>query len=152
MARFGRKPPVPAGTTGDDRWVVGRLAGPDGPAIVMADSTLARADHPGADIHVTVNVTIFGGGMPDDRQAARLNAEEDDLATRFAEIGAFAGRTTRPGVRTMHFVASDVESVKRVIDAWAAGLPELPEGSRKLRVGFQMDRGWIFLRRDLGLG
>jgi hypothetical protein len=135
----------------DDAWVVGQLNGPDGPSIVVANAALKRIDYPFAGIHVTIRVTIPGGGMPSETDAARLNAEEDGLVRGFEEIGAFAGRTTRPGLRTMHFVAPSVEDSKRVIDAWAHELPELPE-SRQLKVGFAEDVNWRFRQRDLGVG
>jgi hypothetical protein len=135
---------------GDESWILGRLDGPDGPAIVMSNAALKRIDHPFAGIHVTVQEAIPGAGMPSDADAARLNAEEDDLVRRFEAIGAYAGRTTRPGLRTMHFVAATVDDVKGVIDPWAHDLPDL-EGSRKLKVGFAEDVHWRFRQRDLGL-
>jgi Family of unknown function (DUF695) len=134
----------------DDSWVVGQIDGPDGPTIVSANAGLKRIDYPFAGIHVTVKVSIPGGGMPSGAEAERMNAEEDELVARFAAIGAYAGRTTRPGVRTMHFVAASVEDVKGVIDPWAKALPDLAE-SRPLKVGFQEDVNWRFRQRELGV-
>lgn len=133
-----------------DSWVVGQIDGPEGPTIVTANAGLKRIDYPFAGIHVTVSVSIPGGGMPSSSEAERMNAEEDALVARFAAIGAYAGRTTRPGVRTMHFVAATVDDVKGVIDPWAKDLPDLAE-PRGLKVGFQDDVNWRFRLRDLGV-
>jgi hypothetical protein len=72
--------------------------------------------------------------------------EEDDLVARFEGVAVYAGRTTRPGMRTMHFVAEDLERVRATIDAWALDLPP-----RRIKVNFAHDIDWTF-RTDLGIG
>jgi hypothetical protein len=135
---------------GDESWVLGQLDGPDGPAIVLANAALKRIDHPFADQHVSIGIVLEGErGLPDDAEAAQLNAEEDDLVARFDGIAAYAGRTTRPAVRTLHFVAEDLERVRETIDAWALGLPDDPP--RRIKVNFTHDVDWLF-RTELGLG
>jgi hypothetical protein len=132
---------------GDETWIVGQLDGPDGPAIVTANGALKRIDHPFADQHVSIGVVLEGErGLPDDAEAATLNAEEDDLVARFEDIAVYAGRTTRPGLRTMHFVAEDLERVRATIDAWALDLPP-----RRIKVNFAHDIDWAF-RSELGIG
>lgn len=131
---------------GDDSWILGQLDAPDGPAIVLANAALKRIDHPFADQHVSIGVVLEGErGLPDDAEAAALNAEEDDLVARFDGIAVLAGRTTRRGMRTMHFVAEDLERVRATIDAWAQDLPP-----RRIKVNFAHDVDWTF-RRELGL-
>jgi len=129
-----------------DTWVLGQLDGPGGPAIVLANSALKRIDHPFADKHVSIGVVLEGGGMPDDALAAELNREEDDLVARFGDVAVYAGRATRPGMRTMHFAAEDTDRVRSVIDAWAQDLPP-----RRIKVNFADDMDWTF-RRELGIG
>jgi hypothetical protein len=131
----------------DDSWVLGELDRPDGRTIVLANAALKRIDHPFSDKHITINVVFEDGGLPDDSEAALLNAEEDDLVVRFEGVAVYAGRTTKPGLRTMHFVAQDLERVRTVIDAWAEELPP-----RKIKVGFTHDMNWVFRGRDLGIG
>ena len=132
---------------GDENWVLGQLDGPDGPSIVLANAALKRIDHPFADQHVSIGVALEGDrGLPDDAEAAALNAEEDDLVARFDGVATYAGRTTRPGMRTMHFVAADLERVRDTIDAWALELPP-----RRIKVDFTHDVNWAF-RRELGRG
>jgi hypothetical protein len=131
----------------DESWILGTLAGPDGSSIVLANAALKRIDHPFADKHVAINIVFEDGGLPDDAEAAILNAEEDDLIGRFEGVAAYAGRTTKPGMRTMHFVAEDLDRVRAVIDAWAEPLPP-----RKVKVGFTTDMNWVFRGRDLGVG
>jgi Family of unknown function (DUF695) len=131
----------------DESWILGQGQGPDGPVIVMGNAALKRIDHPFADQHVAVRVVLEGErGLPDDAEAAALNAEEDDLVRRLEGIAVYAGRTTKPGLRTMHFVAEDLDRVKATIDAWAVDLPP-----RKIKVGLGRDVAWSF-RRELGLG
>lgn len=135
---------------GDETWVVGSLAGPGAqPVIVLANAALKRVDHPFHDHHVTV-ANVFEGerGLPDDARAAVLNAEEDDLTARLDGAAILAGRTTEPGVRTLHFVTQDPEGMKLAIDAWAATVPDEPP--RRIKVNFEEDAGWEF-QRDLGV-
>lgn len=132
--------------TSDATWILRQLQSPDGPMIVLANAALKRIDHPFADQHVSIGVVLEGErGLPDAAEAEKLNAEEDDLVARFAGIAVYVGRTTRPGMRTMHFVAEDLERVRATIDAWALDLPP-----RRIKVGFGRDVDWSF-RRELGL-
>jgi hypothetical protein len=132
---------------GDESWILGELEGSDGPTIVLANAALKRIDHPFADQHVSIGVVLEGErGLPDDAEAAKLNAEEDDLVARFEGTAVYAGRTTKPGMRTMHFVAEDLERVRATIDSWALDLPP-----RRIKVNFADDTDWTF-RRELGLG
>ena len=110
---------------GDESWVLGTIQGSAGrETIVLADAALKRIDHPFADHHVEIGVVLEGpGGLPDDAEAAALNAEEDDLVARLRGVAVYAGRTTAPGLRAMHFVAEDPELMRPAIDAWAEGLP-----------------------------
>lgn len=136
-----------ADPAGDETWILGQLDGPDGPAIVLANAALKRIDHPFADQHVSIGVVLEGErALPDDAEAAQLNAEEDDLVARFEGVAVYAGRTTRPGMRTMHFVAGDLERVRATIDAWGQDLPP-----RRVKVNFAHDIDWTF-RQELGLG
>jgi len=49
-------------------------------------------------------------------------------------------------MRTMHFVAEDLERVRATIDAWALDLPP-----RRIKVNFAEDIDWTF-RHELGIG
>jgi Family of unknown function (DUF695) len=132
---------------GDATWILGTLQGPDGQVIVSADAALKRIDHPFQDIHVAIGIVLEGAnGLPDEAEARALHAEEEDLLPRFEGVATFAGRTTQPGLRTLHFVAESQDRVREVIDAWALTLPP-----RRLKVTFQRDMDWTF-RRELGLG
>lgn len=131
----------------EERWILGQFDGPDGRTLVLADAALKRIDHPFADQHVAIIVVLEDGGLPDDALAAELNAEEDDLQARMAGTAVYAGRTTRPGARTMHFAAENLDAVKTVIDAWALVLPP-----RRLKVNFEEDMDWSFRSLELGLG
>jgi len=136
-----------AETAGAETWILGQLEGSDGPTIVLANAALKRIDHPFADQHVSIGIVLEGErGLPDDAEAADLNAEEDDLVARFQGIAVYAGRTTKPGMRTMHFVAEDLERVRATIDAWALDLPP-----RRIKVNFAEDIDWTF-RHELGIG
>ena len=130
----------------DGRWVLGTLNTPAGVSIVAADAGLKRIDHPFADKHVEIAIVLDHGGMPGDEEATRLNAWEDDLVELFDSVAVFAGRTTRPGLRTMHFVAEDLDRVRRVIDAWAESLPPV-----RVKVGFGEDMNWAFRQQEFGL-
>ena len=131
---------------GDETWVLATLGDPGRATIVLADAALKRIDHPWADHHVEIGVVLEGpGGLPDDAEAAVLNAEEDDLIGRLEDVAVYAGRTTTPGLRAMHFVAQDPEAMKPAIDAWAEPLPP-----RRIKVNVQHDVGWEF-QRDLGV-
>lgn len=131
----------------DETWVLGTIDEPDGQrTIVLADASLKRIDHPFADHHVEIGVVLDGPtGLPDDAEAAVLNAEEEDLLTRLGDVARYAGRTTRPGLRAMHFVAQDPDAMRPAIDAWAEVLPP-----RRIKVNFQHDMDWAF-QRDLGV-
>ncbi len=129
---------------GNETWVLGTIEGPDGrETVVLADASLKRIDHPFADHHVEIGVVLEGA--PDQAEAALLNAEEDDLVRRMQGLAVYAGRTTTPALRAMHFVAADPELLKPAIDAWAEGLPP-----RRIKVNFQHDMGWEF-QRELGV-
>jgi hypothetical protein len=128
---------------GDEPWVLGTVGLPDGAeAIVLANAALKRIDHPFADHHVEIGVVLEGPrGLPDDAEAAALNAEEDDLVGRLVGVAIYAGRTTRPGLRAMHFVAEEPERMRPAIDAWAETLPP-----RRIKVNFEHDMDWEFQR------
>ncbi len=128
---------------GDETWVLGRLDDADGPTFVTANAALKRIDHPFADKHVRIGVVLEG--LPEDAEAAALNAEEDALQARMNGVATYAGRTTKHGMRTMHFVAEDLDRVRAAIDAWAEELPP-----RRIKVDFTEDMDWTF-RSELGL-
>jgi hypothetical protein len=131
---------------GDETWVLATRGDPGRETIVLANAALKRIDHPWADHHAEIGVVLDGpGGLPDDAEAAALNAEEDDLIGRLEDVAVYAGRQTTPGLRAMHFVAQDPEAMKPAIDAWAETLPP-----RRIKVNFQHDVGWEF-QRDLGV-
>jgi hypothetical protein len=139
----------------DDHWVLSTRSGPDGRVeIVVADAALKRIDHPFADHHAVIRVTPGDDRwLPTDAEAAILNAEEDDLVHRLDGIAVFAGRTTSPGRREMHFVAEDTTRMRPAIDGWAAGLPEsLTDGAppRRIKVDFGRDMDWTF-QKGLGI-
>jgi hypothetical protein len=130
----------------EDTWVLGQRTGPRGEiAIVVANASLKRIDHPFADQHVAITVVLEDGRMPDDALAAELNAEEDRLVAGLQGVATLAGRTTEPGARVLHLVAEDLGKVRAGIDAWAEGLPP-----RRLKVDFEQDPGWEF-QRELGV-
>lgn len=139
---------------GDETWVLRERTGPSGRVeIVLANAALKRIDHPFADHHVEIAVVLAADRLPDDAEAAALNAEEDNLVARLDRIAVYAGRTTTPGQRTMHFVAEDPDRMRPAIDAWAEGLPDaLAEGQppRRLKVNFEHDMDWSF-QRALGV-
>jgi len=138
---------------GDETWVLGELTRPNGEVeVVLADSALKRIDHPFADHHVEIVVLLADDRLPDDATAAVLNAEEEALLGLLDGLALYAGRTTAPGRRTMHFVATDPDALKPGIDAWAAGLPDAwPNGERRrIKVNFEEDMGWTF-QRELGI-
>lgn len=131
---------------GEETWVLAQ--GHDdrgGPIIVLANAALKRIDHPFRDNHVSIGIELDGGEMPDDALAAELNAEEDDLLARLGDAAAYAGRTTAPGRRTLHFVTEDLERMRPAIDAWAQVLPP-----RRIRVETERDMRWAF-QKELGL-
>lgn len=138
---------------GDDTWVVGENRGTDGQVeVVSANAALKRIDHPFHDHHVTIGVVMGIDRMPNDAEAAILNAEEDDLVAQLGDAAIFVGRTTATGGRTLHFVAEDPDRMRPAIDSWAAAIPDsLAEGQpqRRLKVNFDHDMDWTF-QRELG--
>jgi hypothetical protein len=140
--------------TGDETWVLGELTEPNGSvAIVLADAGLKRIDHPFADHHVTIAQLFGADWLPTDADAATLNTEEDDFLARLGDTATYAGRVTRPGSRTMHFVAEDPDAMRLAIDGWARDLPDsLSEGQpqRRLKVDIERDMDWSF-QRTLGV-
>jgi hypothetical protein len=91
--------------------------------------------------------------MPTDAESAMMNEQEDDFLRRLGDVAVYAGRVTRPGRRTMHFVAEDPDAMRPAIDGWAQDLPDsLSEGLPQLRlkVDFERDMDWAF-QRDLGI-
>lgn len=137
-AEVERRAAEPAG---EGTWILTEGTGPDGQVeTVLVDAALKRIDHPFADQHVEVTAVLEGpNGLPDDADAVRLNAEEDDLIERLGAVAVYAGRTTAPGRRTMHFAAEDLDRVRAVIDAW--GEPLQP---RRIKVNFEPDMDWSF--------
>jgi hypothetical protein len=138
---------------GTETWVLGELTQPDGRVVVVvADAALKRIDHPFADHHVEIAAPLGHDRMPDATELEVLNAEEDALLARLEGVATYAGRTTEPGRRTMHFVAPDPEALRPGIDAWAASLPDTwPNGERRrIKINFEHDMGWEF-QRDLGV-
>jgi len=126
-------------------WILGEARDQAGqPMIVLADAALKRIDHPFRDQHVAIAIVLDDGQMPDDALASELNAEEDDLIARLGEAAVYAGRTTVPGRRTMHFVTEDIEQMKPAIDAWAEKLPP-----RRIKVQPKVDMTWNF-QKELG--
>jgi len=138
-----------------ETWVLGEHTRADGGfEILLVDAGIKRIDHPFADHHVTIAVVLGTDRLPNDAEAAILNAEEDDLLARIGETAAFVGRTTAAGVRTMHFVTEDPDRMRPAIDAWAAALPDsLMEGlpQRRIKVNFERDMDWAF-QKTLGVG
>ena len=120
----------------------------------MVDASLKRIDLPFADHHVTISLVLGVDRMPNDAEGEVLNAEEDDLLPRLAGLATFVGRTTAPGVRTLHFVTEAPDAMRPAIDAWAAPLPDsiVPGApARRLKIDSERDMDWTF-RRALGLG
>jgi hypothetical protein len=138
-----------------ETWVLGERTRADGAfEMVLVDAGIKRIDHPFADHHATLAVILGTDRLPNDAEAAVLNAEEDDLLERLGTAATFVGRTTAAGVRTMHFVTEDPERMRPIIDAWAAPLPDsLLEGAppRRVRVEFQLDMDWDF-QKARGVG
>jgi hypothetical protein len=144
-----------AEAAGDDHWVLSTRTRPDGMVeIIVADAALKRIDHPFADRHAVIRILAADDRwLPNAAEAAILDAEEDDLVRRLDGIAVFAGRTTSPGQRAMHFVAEDTDRMRPPIDAWAAALPDpLIEGSppRRIKADFGTDMDWSF-QKALGV-
>lgn len=139
---------------GDETWVVLEVPNASGQTeIVSANAALKRIDHPFHDHHVTIAVVMGIDRMPNDVEAAALNAEEDDLLRRLGDVAIFVGRSTGIGGRTLHFVADDPDRMRPAIDAWAAEIPDsLSEGQpqRRLKINFDHDMDWSF-QRALGI-
>jgi hypothetical protein len=138
---------------GEESWVlITAELSQGGVAVVTANAGLKRIDHPFADIHVEIAVNLPEARLPTNDEAAQLNAEEDALLARFEERAVYAGRTTEPGWRTMHFVSEDLERLKPAIDGWAETLADAwPNGERRrLKVNADQDMDWAF-QRDLGV-
>ena len=147
---IGRRKAEPAG---QESWVLLTAESPHGGvAVVSANAGLKRIDHPFADFHVEIAVNLPEARLPTDGEAAQLNAEEDALLARLEGRAEYAGRTTEPGWRTMHFVAEDPEQLKPAIDAWAETLADAwPNGERRrLKVNVDDDVDWAF-QRVLGI-
>ena len=144
-----------AETNDDDHWVLSTRTRPDGlTEIAVADSSLKRIDHPFADRHAIVRMLAGDERwLPNAEEGAILAAEEEDLERRLDGVAIFAGRTTAPGQRALHFVAEDTDRMKPAIDAWAAALPDsLTEGAppRRMKVDFGTDMDWSF-QKSLGV-
>jgi hypothetical protein len=145
-----------AEASGDDHWVLVDRTDRDGQSeVVLVDAALKRIDHPFAGRHAEIGVVMADDGwLPDEAASAALDAEQDDLVRRLDGIAVFAGRTTRRGKRTMHFVAEDTERMRPAIDAWAEAIPDAPvDGAptRRLKVNFADDVSWSFYK-ELGVG
>jgi hypothetical protein len=140
--------------SGDETWILGKLTRPDGSAaIVAADASLKRIDHPFADSHVTIQIVFGANRMPNDAEGSLLNEWEDDFLRRLGDTAIYVGRVTEPGSRTLHFAAQDADAMRPAIDSWAQDLPDtLGEGLPQLRlkVNFERDMDWSF-QRDLGV-
>lgn len=144
-----------AEAAGDDHWVLSTRTRQDGVVeIIVADAALKRIDHPFADRHAVVRILPGDDRwLPNAAEAAILDSEEDDLVGRLEGIAVFAGRTTSPGQRAMHFVAEDTDRMRPAIDAWAAALPDsLTEGGqpRRIKADFGTDMDWSF-QKALGV-
>jgi hypothetical protein len=150
-AEIDRRRDEPAGS---ETWVLGELTEPNGTvAIVVANAGLKRIDYPFADHHVTIAQLFGADRMPTDAEGATMNTEEDDFLARLGDAAIYAGRVTRAGSRTIHFVAEDPDAMRPAIDGWAQDLPDsLSEGlpQRRLKINFERDMDWSF-QRDLGV-
>lgn len=140
---------------GENTWIVVQVPQSDGSvAIASVNAAIKRIDHPFLDHHVTITTLLGADRMPNDAEAATLNAEEDDLLARLGEVALFVGHVTASGQRTMHFVAEVPDRMRPAIDAWAAALPEaLADGlpARRVKVNFQRDMPWSSLQA-IGVG
>jgi hypothetical protein len=151
-AEIERRRTEPAG---EGTWVVGQLRTPDGSVgVASVNAALKRIDHPFLDHHVTITVVLGVDRMPNEAEAATLNAEEDDLLARLDSVALFVGRVTTAGRRTMHFVAEVPDQMRPAIDGWAAALPDsiapgLP--ARRIKVNFNRDTQWSSLKA-IGVG
>ena len=139
----------------DHPWIVAERRLPNGQVeIISADAALKRIDHPFADRRAIIRtIAADDQWLPNAAEAAVLDAEEDDLVRRLDGIAVFAGRTTSPGQRVMHFVTEDTERMKPSIDTWAAELPDsIGDGgpARRIKVDFGNDVDWTF-QKELGV-
>lgn len=141
--------------SGDDHWVLSERHLPSGQVeIIVADASLKRIDHPFAQRHAMIRTVVADDRwLPTAAESAVLDAEEEDIVRRLEGVAVFAGHTTSPGQRVMHFVTADTEAMNPAIDAWAANIPgSVGEGgpARRIKVEFETDMTWKF-QKSLGV-
>lgn len=142
--------------TGEEHWVLSERQLPNGQVeIILADAALKRIDHPFADRHAVIRTIAKDDDrwLPNAAESAILEAEEDDLVRRLEGVAVFAGHTTSPGQRVMHFVTADTDAMRPGIDGWAADIPDsIGDGgpARRIKVDFATDVAWSF-QKALGV-
>jgi hypothetical protein len=141
--------------SGDEHWVLSERHLPNGQVeIIVADASLKRIDHPFADRHAVIRTLAADDRwLPNAAEGASLDAEEDDLVRRLDGVAGFAGHTTSPGQRVMHFVTTDTDALRPAIDGWAADIPDsIGQGgpARRIKVDFGTDVDWSF-QKTLGV-
>jgi len=141
---------------GEDHWVLAQRELPNGQVeIILADAALKRIDHPFAGRHAMIRTIAREDDrwLPNAAEGDVLEAEEHDLIGRLEGVAVFAGHTTSPGQRVMHFVTADTDAMRPAIDGWAADLPDqIGEGGpqRRIKVDFESDMNWSF-QKALGV-
>lgn len=142
-------------SAGDVHWVLSQRQLPNGRTeIIVADASLKHIDHPFAQRHAMIRTVVADDRwLPTAAEAAVLDAEEDDIVRRLEGVAVFAGRTTSPGQRVMHFVTADTKAMDPAIDAWAAAIPgSIGDGgpARRIKVDTETDASWSF-QKALGV-
>jgi len=141
---------------GEEHWVLSQRELPNGQVeIILADAALKRIDHPFAGRHAIIRIIAKDNDrwLPNAAEGDVLETEEHDLIRRLEGLAVFAGHTTAPGQRAMHFVAADTDAMRPGIDGWAADLPDRigDDGpARRIKVDFETDMTWAF-QKALGV-
>jgi hypothetical protein len=109
------------------------------PIRVLANLKIKRIDHILEDQHGTVAIRLAGTWPHAAEVLDSLDALEDRLEHRLAETATWVARTTKPGLRTIHFVARDNAAARQIIESWAGAHPTL-----NVTTSWESDPEWLF--------
>jgi len=116
------------------------------PIRVLANLKIKRIDHILEDQHGTVAIRLEGTWPPSADMLDPLDVLEDRLEHRLAGTATWVARTTKPGLRTIHFVARDKAAARHIIESWAAAHPKL-----NVTTNWEADPEWLFRAEWNGL-